>query len=323
MPPRTAAPLDQAERRRHKLRNLAQSVLLLAGMIALMALCMGLVFGAEAVVWGMIGWGLALLFAPGVSPRLVLGLYRARRLGPDDFPEGFAVLRRLAARAGLPHVPALYYVPSATINAFTLGSRRDAAIAVTDGMLRALTLRELAGVLAHEISHVRNNDLWIMNLADSISRLTGLMAFAGVLIGIFALPLWLVGAAPFPLPLILVLMLAPTAGSLLQLALSRAREYDADLDAAGLTGDPVGLASALEKLERLQMGPWERILFPGRRMPDPSLLRTHPSTDERIRRLLALYAPPAEHAPATPVRLVRGYPAVAARPRWRATGLWY
>jgi len=317
------APLDQRERRRHKLRNLVQSVLLLCGMLAVLVICMGLLFGEDGAIWGLVGWGIALLFSPRVSPRLVLGLYRGERLGPDDFPDGFAMLRRLAERAGLERLPALYYVPSAAVNAFTLGSRSDAAIAITDGMLRTLTLRELTGVLAHELSHIRNNDLWIMNLADSISRLTGMMAFAGTLLIFVSLPMMLAGVVSFPLILVVLLMFAPTIGSLLQLALSRAREYDADLDAAGLTGDPVGLAAALEKLERLQVGGWERILFPGRRMPDPSLLRSHPPTDERIRRLLAVQAPPGEHAAAQPVRLARHLPVIGTQPRWRPTGLWY
>jgi heat shock protein HtpX len=197
------------------------------------------------------------------------------------------------------------------------------SIAITDGMLRTLTLRELTGVLAHELSHIRNNDLWIMNLADSISRLTSAMAFMGTLLVFVSLPLMLFGAVSFPLILVILLVFAPTIGSLLQLALSRAREYDADLDAAGLTGDPVGLASALEKLERLQVGGWERIMFPGRRMPDPSLLRTHPPTEERIRRLLSLRGSSVRPAVADPIRLMRHRPVVHTRPRWRATGLWY
>lgn len=319
---RIAAPLDERERRRHKLRNVAQSALLLGGMVALLALCMWLVFGPDGALWGMVGWGVALLFGPRVSPRLVVGLYGAWRLVPREFPDGFAILERLTERAGLSRMPSLYYVPSATVNAFTLGRRDDAAIALTDGMLRTLTLRELAGVLAHELSHVRNNDLWIMNLADSISRLTGIMALAGMVIAFVTLPLALVGEAVVPLPLIVLLVAAPTLGSLLQLALSRAREYDADLDAAGLTGDPVGLASALEKLARVEAGAWERIVLPGRRMPDPSLLRTHPSPEERIRRLLALYAPPTEHPPAHPVTFGH-MPAVDTRPHWRRSGLWY
>lgn len=323
LPRRAVAVLDEHRRRRHKRRNLLQSALLLGGLMALLAACMALVFGPGATLWGMIGWGIALALSPRVSPRLVLRLYGARPLGPDTFPDGYAILQRLAARAGLSRTPALWYVPSRIVNAFTLGGRDDAAIAVTDGMLRVLTLRELAGVLAHEVSHVRNNDLWIMNLADSISRLTALMAYAGGLLLIISLPLVLAGVTSFPLLLIVLLMAAPTVGSLLQLALSRAREYDADLDAAGLTGDPAGLALALHKLAQIEASSWERILFPGRRLPDPSLLRTHPPTAERIRRLLALYPREEEPYDERPVTLVRHIPIVTGPPRWRATGLWH
>ena len=104
--------------------------------------------------------------------------------------------------------------------------------------------------------------------------------------------MWLSGAAGVPWLVVPLLLFAPQNATLLQLALSRARELDADLDAAGLTGDPGGLASALAKLERYQRGAWEQILIPGRRLPEPSVLRTHPPTAERIARLEALSGAP-------------------------------
>ena len=125
--------------------------------------------------------------------------------------------------------------------------------------------------------------------------------------------------------LIALLVLSPTIASLLQLALSRTREYDADLDAAGLTGDPRGLASALEKLERYQGGLFETLLLPGRRVPQPSLLRTHPPTRDRIARLLALEpeAAPRILGSMTSEALPARFRTVPGGPRWRATGLWY
>ncbi len=122
-----------------------------------------------------------------------------------------------------------------------------------------------------------------------------------------------------------LLLFAPTLAGLLQLALSRTREYDADLDAAGLTGDPRGLASALDKLQRYEGGLLEILFLPGRHIPHPSLLRTHPDTRERIKRLLAL-----ESRPDAP-QLYRGpVPALPSRfgapqriPHWRPSGLWY
>jgi heat shock protein HtpX len=227
-------------------------------------------------------------------------------------------------------VPRLYYVPSAMLNAFAVGSPRDAAIALTDGILRHLDLRELTGVLAHEISHVRNRDLWLMNLADLTGRLTRMMSLLGFGLLIIGLPMWLGGAGHLPWLLLPLLMFAPQLTVLLQLALSRSREFDADLDAAGLTGDPAGLASALVKLERHQRGLWERILLPGHRLPEPSLLRSHPPTEERIARLAALSGAAAEPGPA-----VAGLRAIAREPivppwqpvrrtaRGHLLGFWY
>lgn len=319
------SPLDENERRRHKRRNQLQSALLLGGMAALLALCGWSVAGIEGVVWTLLLGGLMIAFTPRLPPYWLLRMYGAHRLHQAELGELHQLLRWLAARAGLDRAPELYYVPSPVLNAFAVGRPEHALIALTDGLLRHLNLRELAGVLAHEISHIRNDDLWLMTLADVISRLTGAMALVGVMLLAMNLPLVLLGADTFPWLLILLLILAPPIGSLLQLALSRTRELEADLDAAGLTGDPAGLASALAKLERYQMRPWEGLLLPGRRVPEPSILRTHPDTRERIERLLALRAPPT--APRLPEpRLVivpaRFHP-VRRRPRWRATGLWY
>jgi heat shock protein HtpX len=318
------APLDARQQRRHKLRNLAQSAILLGGMVALLALCGWVLFGPDGVVGMALGGALALAFSPKISPRLVLRLYRARELTPRELPEVFAVLDRLAARAGLRERPKLYYIPSRMLNAFAVGARDDAVIALTDGMLRSLTLRELAGVLGHEISHVRNNDLWLMGLADLVGRLTRLMSMMGLVLLVLVIPLWLGGATALPWPVIPLLVFAPQLTTLLQLALSRAREYEADRDAAGLTGDPGGLASALLKLERFQRGVWEQILMPGYRMPEPSLLRTHPPTEQRVARLRELQpaaraAPVFEDATAWPATRT----AVAARPRGHLLGYWY
>ena len=322
-PPR----LDPETARRHRLRNALHSVLLLGGMALILAACAWVLAGLEGLVWTFLGALAGFGLMPRVSPRLVLGLYRARRIGARELPELFAVVRELSGRAGLGAVPSLYYVPSATLNAFAVGSRDDAAIALTDGMLRRLSLRELAGVLAHELSHIRNNDLWVMNLADVVSRLTSFMSTVGLVLLFVGLPLVLTGAAgPGWLLLIGVLVFAPTLVSLLQLALSRAREFDADRMAAELTGDPAGLAAALAKLERHQGRMWEDILLPGRRVPVPSLLRTHPPTEARVRRLMALYGPELRtQLPPTPgLGIPAAFAAVApGRPHWRATGVWY
>jgi len=317
---------DPEQRRRHKLRNAVHSVLLLGGMGLLLGVCAGSVWGLEGAFWAMVGGLLGFLLSPSVAPEWVMQAYRARPISRAQWPEGVALIERLAQRAELERVPRLYYLGSPLINSFAVGSPDRAAIAVTAGMLRTLDWRELAGVLAHELSHIRNNDLWLMGLADAMSRLTSLMAFFGIFLFFFNLPLMALGYAGMPWLAIFLLIFAPTIGSLLQLALSRAREFDADLEAASLTRDPAGLASALKKLERYQGRYWEEILLPGRRMPEPSLLRTHPPTEERIERLMSLYeeehVPFVEPEPVGQLRWIAGDP-FGQRPRWRWPGVWY
>ena len=184
-------PLDPRERRRNKIRNVLHSLVLLVGMIAILCLCAWLIAGLEGVLWALIGGGSALLLAPGASPALILRMYRAQQLPPGTLPEVQRILRLIADRGGLPAVPRLYYVPSSMLNAFPVGRPHDSALAVTDGLLRVLSLREMAGVLAHEISHIRNNDLVVMSLADVIAQLTRIMAMGGMLLLLITLPAWL------------------------------------------------------------------------------------------------------------------------------------
>jgi heat shock protein HtpX len=296
-------------------------------MLAILGSCAWTVWGVEGLLWAVIAGALALLLTPSVAPEWVMRMYRAVPLRPQDAPGLYHLVQNLAGRAGLERAPRLYYVPSRLLNAFAVGSRDDAAIALTDGLIRTLSPRELAGVLAHELSHVRNNDLWIMSLADLMSRLTSLLSWLGQFLLILNLPVLLMGGVAVPWLLVLVLIFAPTLMALLQLALSRAREHDADLDAATLTRDPRGLASALAKLDRLQGRYWEEILLPGRRMPEPSLLRTHPPTEERIARLLALAGgdepPPVSWSAGAGGGVPGMLAAVPAGPRWRWPGVWY
>lgn len=326
----TAAPprlvFDAERRRQHKRRNILHSGLLLGGMAALVFMSAWSLWGPGIAFWAMIGGLVGFAFSPSLAPELVMRAYRAQPVDRLSFPDAAALVERLSSRAGLTVPPRLYLLPSSTLNAFAAGHRDRAVIAVTDGLLRRLDWREFAAVLAHEISHVRNNDLWLMGLADMLSRLTSLMATIGLFLAALSLPLWLFGQATVPLATLLILILAPIVGSLLQLALSRAREFDADLEAATITRDPAGLASALHKLERYQGRYWEEILLPGRRMPEPSILRTHPPTEERVARLMSLYG--EAEAPVLPAgrlaeMLPRGFMAIDARPRFHASGYWY
>ena len=203
-----------------------------------------------------------------------------------------------------------------------MGWRGDAALAVTYGLLRRLSSRELVGVLAHEVSHIRADDVRIMNLSDTVGRLTHGLAYLGLLPLVFAVPMMVTGTTR-PLWVAALLIVVPALMTLLQLALSRSREYDADLAAATLTGDPEGLASALEQLECAQGWLWERVMVPRRRIPDPLLLRTHPPSGERTHRLRALM-PRDERRPLgdhRQVPLVR-YQTVVQPVRLRFPGAW-
>ena len=305
-------------------RNAIQSVILIGGIGAIMAVCAYVLWGRTGIVWAFVLIGALVLISPRIGPEIIIRMYGARRIGPAEGAPLLRIVDELAQRAGLPAPPHLYVIPSPMINAFATGVKSDALLAVTQGLLNRLDSRELAGVLAHEMAHIRHNDLWIMNLADAMSRLTHFMSMLGVLLFIFSLPATLLGGEPFPFLGILLLYFAPTASTLLQLGLSRAREYDADLEGARLSGDPEALAGALQKIESTQGSMWETIFAPGRHVPVPSILRTHPPTEERVRRLRAF-----RDQPRPPLRPAGGEPLGAhftprrAVPRYHLTGLWH
>jgi len=286
--------IDRSTEERHRLRNLVQTVLLAGGMALLLAVSAELLFGAGVWPWVLVGVVLSLLVAQRAPSGWLLSAYRAKALRPHEAPQLLELVENLSKRAGLARTPALYWVPSRVPNAFAVVGRGDTALALTDGLLRRLTLRELAGVLAHEIGHIAHNDLQLMALADSVSRLTHLLALLGLLLALLSLPLLMLGIAPLSLTGLLLLVLAPTASALLQLALSRTREFDADLFAVHLTGDPEAMAAALVRLETPEIAWWQRLFMPTRREPSPSLLRSHPLTAERIARLKEL-RPAAQH----------------------------
>ena len=316
--------IDPARFSSHRGLNRLQTFLILGLMTGYAGFVGWLLWGADGL-WLVLLWGAALLlFSPRISARWVLRMYSARPVSQAQAPRYHQALAVLASRAGLPRPPSLWWVPSPMVNAFAVGNRDDSAIAVTEGLLRTLAPRELIGVLAHETSHIAHGDLLVMSLADAISRITSAMSFVGLVLLFLALPQALVGGDVAWWPLIL-LAVAPQVSLLAQLGLSRTREFDADLSAASLTDDPEGLASALIKLERVQNGGWRRIFFPGQGVPEPSWLRTHPTTEERVRRLLDLKrsAPPSwiqDHDFEPPV-----FPHVRLRQRPRGGwwGYWY
>lgn len=316
--------LDEEQRRRARLRNIAQSVALVGGIGLITALSAYTLFGKAGLIWALVLVGVFSLIGPRVAPDAIMRMFKARAVDPGSRSDLVRLVHTLAARAGLKATPRLYIVPSQTMNAFAVGTPSRYSLGVTDGLLARLDGRELAGVLAHEITHVRNNDIWVMSLADVLSRFTRSMALFAFILLVFSVPNTIFTGAAIPWLAIALLYFAPTLSSLLQLALSRSREFDADLGGAALTGDPEGLALALTKLERYQGRLWEDIFMPGRRIPVPSVLRTHPQTQERVARLMALkkletaaalFRGPWEHSP--------GFASFARQPRYHWTGFWF
>jgi heat shock protein HtpX len=264
-----------------------QTSVILAGMAVLFGLIGWLLMGVMGIVYALF-IALILFFpTPKISPRMVLRLYRAKQLSYQDVPELYTITHELARRADLKTVPQLYHIPTSGMNAFSVGASMNSAIAVSDGIIRSLSLREITGVIAHEISHIRNNDLKLLSLADLMTRITSILSFIGQILIVLYLPLVYFSKVSLPLIPILLLISAPSFSILLQLALSRAREFSADLDSASLTGDPRGLASALEKMDQYDKNIWEYV-FPLKKQSYPSLMRTHPNTKERLERLRSL-----------------------------------
>jgi heat shock protein HtpX len=322
--------LDANTQRAHRARNTLQSVLLVGGLGLLTGFSAWLIWGGMGVAVTLVAMGVIYAFAPRLPPEVLMRLYRARRLDPRHGGSIVHIVDVLSDRAELPAPPQIHVIPSMTLNAFATGTPQRATIGITEGLLRRLTLNELAGVLAHEISHIRNNDLAVMSLADVMTRFTQMLSYLALVLAVFNLPAFLLGDAEISFTGLLLLYLAPTVSSLIQLALSRTREYDADLEGAALTGDPESLAAALHKLERYQGHFWEDMMLPvpGRRIPQPSLLRTHPTTEERVARLRALQGqgrpmlPQLAIAEEPMVSLV-GLGPIAMRPRYRWTGVWF
>ncbi len=305
-------------------RNFLHSVIMVGGIGLITALCAYTLWGRSGILWTFVFIFVLLLISPRIAPEIILRMYGGQRVTVAFGGQLLRAIEELARRAQLPAVPKLYVIPSPVLNAFATGTQANSVIAITHGMLSTLSPREITGVLAHEMGHIRHNDLWVMNLADTLSRYTYFMSMFGVFLFLINLPLMFLDRAPISWIGIILLYFAPTLSNLLQLGLSRAREYSADLEGAALSGDPEGLMSALAKIERYQGGIWENIFLPGRRVPVPSLLRTHPPTEERIARLKELAKPASQ-----PINLsgaadvATHFPLARRRPSYHISGLWY
>ena len=272
-------------------------------------------------------------FGPRVSPESVMTSYGGEAVSPANGRAFLALVEELARRAELPRAPILHVIPSAALNAFAVGTPGHSVIAVTEGLIRRLQMRELAGVLAHEISHIRNGDLWIMGLADGMTRIARILSLSALAMMALNLVSLFTGVPGMSWPGLFLLYLSPAVSSLLQQALSRTRELDADLDGVTLTGDAQGLASALAKLDPQRGHPWEDLVYGMRRIPQPCLLRSHPDTTERLAHLQAVATRAADVTPAWPRLLVSDGPLITGRagagasgmqPRYRwLAGVWY
>lgn len=307
--------------------GLAQAAVLLVGFGALIALACWPLVGMSAILIALAVVVAAVCLALLLPPEVVMRLYGARPHEPGSFVQVDSILTELAYRASLARVPKLYAIPSMSLSAFSLGTPQRAAIAVTEGLLRQLTLREIAGLLAREVSHIARGDLAVLAIADVVTRLSQLLYYLGL--GLVALNLWrlLIREEVVPWLTVVVLVLTPAAMNLLQLALSRSREIATDRSAALLTGDPLGLASAVARLETSYGSPVDDLLppVPARRVPQPSMLRAPPPAEQRIKRLNMLEAPPMppldiEEGPR--ISLV-GVGPIAMRPRYRWPGVWF
>lgn len=270
---------------RYQLQNFLHTFFLLSGMLLLIGLVGWLIAGAVGVIWSLLMGLLLATTTLRLTPHLMLYIYGARLFQNQSNNQLTEIIRWLTLKSQLQQHPQLYYIPSSAMLAFTVGMKNHSSIAISDGLLRRLNIRELTAVLAHEISHIKSRDLWVMTIADIISQLTGLMALTAYMMFILYIPLFIFQDIEIPYLLIALLMLSPTLSTLMQLALSRTREFNADMQAIKLTEDPAGLISALLKIDQYEQSLLKQLFLPNIRTPGLSLLRTHPLTEERIQRL--------------------------------------
>lgn len=277
--------IDEEKFYRNRSVNGLQTILLLS-LLFLLALTGGyLLAGTSGLL--IVVMTLSILLLPGIHPPpgTLLAQIGAARILPTQAPDLYRMIQKLSQRADLPAVPEIYYLSSDTPNAFTIGSADNSAIAVSAGLLRRLNSHEVAAVMAHETAHIRNNDLWLLNLADRISRICQILSITAIMALVIILPAFLMGAVSFYILAGTFLIGAAAQGAMvLQSALSRTREFEADLTAVELTGDAGSLISALQKIDEKNLNLFSFFRADITERP-PSLLRTHPCSDERIRKL--------------------------------------
>lgn len=280
--------------------NAIKTTALLAALTVLFILVGGMIGGEQGMLVALLLAGVMNFAAYWWSDRIVLRMYGAQEVTEAEAPEFVGVVRRLAQRARLP-MPRVYIIPTETPNAFATGRNPEhAAVAATEGILRILTPDELEGVMAHELGHVRNRDILISTIAATLAGAIMVLARMAQFSAFFGGGRNSEddeGGAGGILGLIVLAVLAPLAAMLVQMAISRSREYQADAAGAQISRKPRALADALEKLEQaaqampMDAHPSTAHLFIVNPLTGGSLLRlfsTHPPVEERVARLRAM-----------------------------------
>lgn len=271
--------------------------ILLAGIVALFGAVGGLIGGQQGMLIALLIGGAMNFFAYWFSDTMVLKLYRAREVDATSAPQFYNMVQELAQRANLP-MPRVYIIDEAQPNAFATGRNpQNAAVAATTGILQLLSARELRGVMAHELAHVKNRDTLISTISATIAGAISTLANFGMWFGLSNNNR---EGGGNPVLAILVMIIAPIAAMMIQFAISRTREFGADRGGAEICGDPHALADALAKIDRyakgLPMPTAEQhpataqmmIINPLSGGGLAGLFSTHPSTEERIMRLRAM-----------------------------------
>ena len=283
--------------------NGLRTTILLAALTALVVWIGQMVGGPNGAIMALIMAGAMNFFSYWFSDKIVLKMYGAQEITANDDPELYGLVQELAAKGGLP-MPKVYVIPEDTPNAFATGRNPEhAAVAVTQGIRRILNKRELAGVLGHELSHVKHRDILISSIAATLAGAISYLAYMaqwGMILGGGSRDRDEGGGSNI-FSLLFMMIVAPMAAMLIQMAVSRSREYLADEGGAKISGDPLALASALRKLHMgAQNIPMEVnsatqnatahmfIVNPLSGGGLANLFSTHPAMEERIARLEAM-----------------------------------
>ncbi|MFZ9001864.1 MAG: zinc metalloprotease HtpX [Bacteriovoracaceae bacterium] len=275
--------MNKSKYSQKRLFNFVESALIFIGIAILFIFLSYSLFGRLGFIFGGLLIFFSFIFIQTQAHSIALRLYKAHYLAPERAPELYQLVNQLGHSAGIQYLPQLYLIPSALCLAFSTGNKQRPIIALSEGMLSKMNQRELIGILAHEVSHIAQGDLIISTLTQLIGRIASSFVSMASLILILMFPLILFGAVRVDLMAFILIMGIPTIITLLQLKLSRIREYNADLEGSKLTGDPLGLANALVKMSHSTMG----LFGPSMKVP-PEFLSTHPETHKRVKVLQEL-----------------------------------